>query len=366
MKKHFLISSVIILLLFCGCSNNSSMPEHNFSLGPVNVITYPSSATHYIKDWLPDGKLISVKNGDNWIMFWAEKVSLRTEASTPYPEDHCGKLTIANEVYGNKNDGTVVDKTSGFNENGSWFIGVFPLDNAGKYVGFYHAESHRDDEPGYEGTTGIAHKSIGVTYSEDYGKNWKNSKPIITSSKTKAESSGWSGLGDGCVVYDEKNKRYLCYYQGEVPGSENSICLAMSADPEGKSGSWKKWNGVSFQTEAYNADTGKGGTNVAIRNLNYVPGANPSVMWNHYINKWIMVYQAWNPKAIFISFSKDGINWSYPSKVIGSNDNPIWYPNLISSEGDLTGGKELRLYFSYKQNPVDGKRKLAYCTLTFD
>lgn len=102
----------------------------------------------------------------------------------------------------------------------------------------------------------------------------------------------------------------------------------MSAAPEGKSGSWKKWN--------------------------------------HYINKWIMVYQAWNPKAIFISFSKDGINWSYPSKVIGSNDNPIWYPNLISSEGDLTGGKELRLYFSYKQNPVDGKRKLAYCTLTFD
>lgn len=65
MKKHFLISSVIILLLFCGCSNNSSMPEHNFSLGPVNVITYPSSATHYIKDWLPDGKLISIKNGDN-------------------------------------------------------------------------------------------------------------------------------------------------------------------------------------------------------------------------------------------------------------------------------------------------------------
>ena len=53
----------------------------------------------------------------------------------------------------------------------SWFIGVFPLEKNGNYVGFYHAESHRDNESGYENNKGVAYKSIGVTYSDDYGKN---------------------------------------------------------------------------------------------------------------------------------------------------------------------------------------------------
>ena len=51
------------------------------------------------------------------------------------------------------------------------------------------------------------------------------------------------------------------------------------------------------------------------------------------------------PKTIYIAFSEDGIGWSYPSSVIGSATNPIWYPNLISSQGDLTGGKDLGLHY---------------------
>lgn len=361
MKKNIFKSTVIILLglFFSACSMDYDYPaEHSFSLGPINIVTYPSSATHDIKDWLPDGKLVPVKKGSDWQLFWAEYVDILTVASTPWPEDHAEQLTIANEVYGKKDGNNVVDKITDFNENGSWFIGVYPLNDSGKYVGFYHAESHRDG--------GIAHKSIGVTYSDDYGKTWHDSAPIIVGSQTKSESTGWSGLGDGCVIRDETNNRWLCYYQGKIPGAQNSICLAMSEDPEAKSGTWKKWNGHSFSVEAYNPETKKGGQNYALENLRLKPGANPSVMWNTYLNKWVMVYHGWSPKKVYIAFSKDGINWGYPSSVIGGTDNPIWYPNLISSEGDLVGGKELKLYFSYKQNPISGKRKLAYCTLTFN
>lgn len=371
MKLKSFIPLALLSFLFMNCGTVNYTSEHPFTVGPVTVVTFPSSATNGIKDWIPDGKLIPVKKDDGWLMFWAETMDIRTELlssspnCSPWPEDHAGQLTVANEVYGRKSNKKVTDKIADFNENGSWFIGVFPLNDSGKYVGFYHAESHRDNEPGYEGTPGIAHKSIGVTYSDDYGKTWHDSAPIITASKTKAESSGWSGLGDGCVVYDEVNSRWLCYYQGEVSGRTNSICLAMSEDPEGKSGTWKKWNGHDFSAEAYNPETKKGGENTALNNLNAHPGANPSVMWNHYLNKWIMVYHGWDPKMVYIAFSKDGINWSYPANVIGGKDNPIWYPNLISSEGDLKGGKELRLYYSYQQNPTDGKRKLAYSTLTF-
>lgn len=364
MRKLPIYFSLFMILSMTACSIGEYSPEHKLSLGPITVVNIPSTA-HYGK-YFPDGKLCTVKKDDTWQTFWAECVNIKTEASSPWPEDHVSKLLKSNEVYGKMNYGSnVVDKTTGFNENGSWFIGVFPLNDSGRYIGFYHAESHRDNEPGYEGTTGIAHKSIGVTYSDDFGKTWHDSAPIIVDSKTKSESSGWSGLGDGCVVYDEKNKRWLCYYQGPVSGSTNSICLAMSEDPEARSGTWKKWDGNRFCVEAYNSFTNRGGTNFALRNLNYRPGANPSVMWNHYLNKWVMVYHGWSPKQVYISFSKDGITWSSPARILGSSDNPIWYPNLISAEGDLTGGKDLRLYFSYQQAD-NGKRKLAYCTLTFE
>ena len=29
----------------------------------------------------------------------------------------------------------------------------------------------------------------------------------------KPEKAAWSGLGDHCVVWDEKNRRFLCFFQ---------------------------------------------------------------------------------------------------------------------------------------------------------
>lgn len=97
--------------------------------------------------------------------------------------------------------------------------------------------------------------------------------------------------------------------------------------------------------------------------LDKVTGANPSVMWNTFLNKWVMVYGSWT-KRIYMSFSEDGIVWSAPEKIMGGTDQPAWYPNLISEDGDLKGGEVVKMYWSDNQNDL-GIRDLAYCKIKF-
>lgn len=348
MKKRFIVYTAAALLL-SACSFDYPEAE-NCILGPVTETIQPAG-TFFAGYW-PDGKLNLVKNADDWELFWAEAKDVKTTAATPWPQDHISGLKSSNVVFG-KDISSIKD----FNENGSWFIGVFPLDDHGKYAGFFHAESHWSDD-------GVAHKSIGVTYSNDYGKTWEQGEPIIVDSQPKGSTPGWSGLGDGCVIRDEKNNRWICYYQGKTDFNGNCICMAMSEDPQGRSGTWKKWNGSSFTIDAYDSTTKTGGKNYPISTLAGKGGANPSVMWNTFLNQWVMVYHGWDPKVVYISYSRDAINWTRPAKLLGDKSNPIWYPNLISSEGDKTGGQDVRLYFSYQQQE-NGKRKLAWCTLHF-
>ena len=127
----------------------------NVSMTETKVVEQGENT--FMKGYWPDGKLIPVKKDNSWQLFWSESTDVLTVASTPFPEDHISDLTQENTVWGKE-----FDRTDGFNDGGSWFISIFPLDEPGKYVGFFHAESHWDE-------SGIAHKSIGVVYSDDYG-----------------------------------------------------------------------------------------------------------------------------------------------------------------------------------------------------
>ena len=120
----------------------------NVSMTETKVVEQGENT--FMKGYWPDGKLIPVKKDNSWQLFWGESTDVLTVASTPFPEDHISDLTQENTVWGKE-----FDRTEGFNDGGSWFISVFPLDEPGKYVGFFHAESHWDE-------SGIAHKSIGV------------------------------------------------------------------------------------------------------------------------------------------------------------------------------------------------------------
>ncbi len=104
---------------------------------------------------------------------------------------------------------------------------------------------------------------------------WGERVQILTAHAPKPETAKWSGLVDQCIVWDEKNHRFVCFFQ------ENAIlCMAMSADPEGKPGSWRKWFKGGF------TEPGLGGRATPIAALATHPGANPSVLWDTFLQRW--------------------------------------------------------------------------------
>ena len=311
----------------------------------IDQTTLPSSWVGYF----PDGKFcfLPETDGSGWVCYWGEGDTFRTKAATTHLEDHIASnnwhLAFGRDLNG----------IDGFNNDGSWAIGIHRLES-GKLVGFIHAESHYGN--------GFGFKSIGVTYSSDNGLTWEPGKCILATDYPKPqEADGNGGLGDGCVIWIAKRQQYICYFQ------EDGGCLTMAAssDPEGAAGTWKKWDGEGFTIEGCNQETQLGGRGVPIKGLESVAGSNPSVMWNEYLNCWVMVYSKWGGDA-YISFSKDGINWENPVLLLDTNEQgPPSYPNLVSEQGDLIGGKSMRLYYARNWNEW-GHRELAYRTIEFD
>lgn len=316
-----------------------------FTLSDITIIDQGNAD---MKGYWPDGKLSIVKDNDKYICFWGEKYSYRTEAKTPYPEDQISQMTPSNRVFGQG-----FNHINGFNDGGSWFTGVFEMGD-GRYAGFFHAESHW--------VTGIAYKSMGVAYSSDKGKTWSSGEKILNVNYPKPDEETWSGLGDGCVIYNDTLGKYICYYSANIPDENFKICMAASDAKDGASGTWKKWDGENFTITGYDRTSGTGGIDHKIDGLSSIAGANPSVMWNKYLKRWVMVYASWG-KGIYMSSSTDGLNWETPISIL-ENDELGTYPNLISSEGDLTGGMQIRLYYASNQNEI-AVRDFAYRTITY-
>jgi len=344
-------------------SQSKIIPDPNENYNPNDVtdwgdftmtgqITIPQSGVDLQGFW-PDGKISVVEDSPGkFVLFWGEKYSIRTEGDTPYPEYHISQVVQGNRVFG-----AGIDEQDGFNDGGSWITGVHKLSD-GRWVGFFHAESH------WEGNTGIeAYKSIGVTYSPDKGRTWTEGVKILNVNYLKPNGPTWSGLGDGCVVYNEAREQFICYYTTTIPGEDAKICMAASDDPNGAAGSWKKWDGTGFNVEGYNSVTDTGGADTKIDGLNSHSGGNPSVMYIHYLKKWLMVYAGWD-KVIYLSKSDDGIAWEDPIALTDASKETAAYANLIGDEGDLEGGKTVKLYYARNQNS-QGVRQLAYRIINF-
>jgi len=280
-----------------------------------NPVSYPYFS------YYPDGHISVLPDGNDYIMFWAEFESYRSIGSTQFVEDQI-ILEPNNSVFGRRGNFDTYDN------GGSWLMSVFREEND-KFIGFFHAEDHWYPRNGNT----IAWKSLGVTYSTDKGKTWSEGEQIITSPKEKPESPEWGGSGDCCVVWDHLNNRWLCYYQ------EHNIYMAMSEDPKGAPGTWKKYYNGAF------TEPGLGGNETKVPGLS--PGANPSVHWNTYLEKWVMVWHGWgNSAKINLSVSSDGINWSTPQSIIESEQGgKAWYATIIGNT-DVESGQNARIYYA--------------------
>lgn len=306
--------------------------------------------------WL-DGKItVGRFNGsDRFTIYWSADNSLRQMADTPWLEENLPALTDDMQVFGNG-----FSPVSGFYDGGGWFIGVHQLAD-GRLAGFFHAESH------WRGVSS-AYKSIGVTYSSDNGLTWERGQRILAGAEPKPENpigQGESyGLGDGCVVWNPTLGAWICYYSGYCSDPGNYlITMACSTDPAGAAGTWKKWDGSGFTIEGCNAETQLGGGNVKIAGLDANAGGNPSVMWNTYLGKWVMVYHSWGHR-ICLSMSEDGLTWETPKAIDTDDDASAMYPNLIGEQGDTVGGQAVRLYYAADMDDA-GYRSLAWRKIVF-
>lgn len=319
-----------------------------FYISPLEVIPQPKV---WEGSW-PDARFITIKRGDKWQLYWPQCVTFLTEADTPWVEDHLDKMRDDGNVFG-KGLSSVFE----LNENGSWFNGIFPRGKAGHYVGFFHGESH------WPGAGWTAYKGLGVAYSDDYGYTWHDAAPIIVSPYRKSETPEWSGLGDACVIWDSANERYICYYQTSIDG-KTRLCMAASSDPEGASGTWKKWDGEDFTVEAYNAETKIGGPDTMIDEFKYIAGANPHVIWNTYLGKWTMFFHNWSTKFYYTT-SDDLIHWDSPTIFYNTKGPTISYPSIICEDGEKTCGQSVRLYFAIDLDDIDGIRSIGLRYIDF-
>ena len=290
-------------------------------LSDSEVVTNPVSYPHFA--YYPDGHISVLPDENGYIMFWAEFESHRSIGTSQFVEDQI-RLEPSNAIFGRRGNFDTYDN------GGSWLMSVF-REEGDKLIGFFHAEDHW-----YPHTSNnIAWKSLGVTYSTDEGKTWSEGNQIITSPKDKPETPEWGGSGDCCVVWDHFNNRWMCYYQ------EHNIYMAVSEDPKGAPGTWKKYYNGAF------TEPGIGGQQTKVPGL--TPGANPSVHWNTYLEKWVMVWHSWGTTAwTKISFSNDGINWDTPQSIIGSEiatGGKAWYPTIIG-ETDVKAGQIAKIYYA--------------------
>jgi len=331
------------LLVFLG-NDTTTVTLDDFSLG-FEVTTGPfwpsynytaavnQSSRYAIADnagvpvypWFPDGHISVIPEGTNWMMFWAEYESYRTLGPSQYPQEHFS-LSPDTPVIGYRNR-----DSNTFNNGGSWLMSVH-RQSGNDLIGFIHAEDHWTNPLPNTNSPPFAWKSIGRVTSSDNGQSFGNAVQIITSSNTKPATPQWGGTGDFCIIRDETNSRWVCIFQ------EHYLYAAVSTDPDASPGTWYKWKDGSWNSP------GLGGDCDPI--LSSHAGANPSLHWNTYLNKWIMVWQAWADESIYLSGTTDFINWDPPVKIISPvNGLTAQYVTIIG-DSDVQAGENAWIYWA--------------------
>lgn len=60
---------------------------------------------------------------------------------------------------------------------------------------------------------------------------------------------------------------------------------------------------------------GLGGREGEVKELG-VWGGNPSITWNNYLQRWLMVWHGWDPPNILLSHSQDLLQWAPAVRIV--------------------------------------------------
>lgn len=314
----------------------TDISEHQVVAGSAaSLVTYP---------WTPDGHITFTPEDGQWTLYFPNSSSFRATASNPDPEQVI--LNPTTPILGGRNPNNINHPDSG----GSWLMSVFNVGGNNR-IGLLHNEDHYfelGDPNNY-----IAHKSMAIRCSTDSGITWTNQETVLQSENKNSQTPLWTGLGDGHMVWDWQNSQWMAFFQNGTQSENNKISAAINKSKDASVEGWKKWDSSNFTVNGlsgYGAPLG-----------NSFEGANPSVSWNTYLNKWVMVYGSWEGQ-IMISYADTLPHFSTPKVLIsglsfeGISADKLWYPTLASEvTGSEVTGQENKLYyrFKYMENGMD-------------
>jgi hypothetical protein len=337
---------LLALTLLAGCApegfdnDGEAAPvdttAYQITLGPPEFVPDPGVPNY---TWFPDGHISVLRSTDGLQMYWAGGSSYRTVGADL---EH---MTLSPEK------ALLHEGPSGaFDNGGAWLMSVADLGN-GRMVGFYHAEDR--EWPGHSDTGIIAWKSVARATSDDGGKTWAKQGQVLTSPIEKPTVPTWGGSGDPCVVWDDETERWYCFFQ------EHVLYMAVSEDPEGRAGTWRKFFRGGF------TEPGLGGGNSPIPALQGFRGANPSVLWNDHLERWLMTWHTWEG-SLAVAHSEDLIHWQEPKILLPFQANAKnWYPTIIG-ETDTSAGAEAWLYYAHWPDRDEWQRRFHRRRVTFN
>ncbi|MFZ4778143.1 MAG: hypothetical protein ACOYM3_22455, partial [Terrimicrobiaceae bacterium] len=105
---------------------------------------------------------------------------------------------------------------------------------------------------------------------------------------------------------------------------------------------------------------GLGGRVTPIPSLARHSGGNPSVLWNTFLKRCVMVWHRWEGD-LWISTSENLTDWSPPKRLLAkpSRRGRVLYPTLIG-ESDLVAGQTVMLlYADFPDGRLPDRRFLA-------
>ena len=303
--------------------------------------------------------------------------SINDISTTPYNDPDSATQGIgdagANFVLKANTTPIPVASVTGMRGNGSmydagswWIFNAFRLSQTSQpdadpnsLIGFEHNE---DYFAGSGGGGDCTYKSIGIRYSQDLGKSWTRSVPIVTKGQQTAscdEANRFTGTGDFAAMWNPTRKEWVILAQ------EGPLVMSTSADPLAKPGSWSRIDPVSGQTQPgfIGSTTDEP---LAHGDLQSVAGSNPSIIRDERNQCWHMVYAKWGGGLAYTN-TTDLYRWEIPAIVW---DDPqmtpnTQYPTLVGDEGDtLTTDGKATMYFT-AANHVEWGRPLWSVDLTF-
>jgi hypothetical protein len=234
----------------------------------------------------------------------------------------------------------------------AWIEAVW-VDPTGVSLGWYHQEQEY-----LCGAQRPALPQIGAAISYD-GGNTFHDVGIVLASAERADCRSKNGYfagghGDFTVVLD-RNREYFYFFFGNYGGPVETQGVAVGRMAYGDrfqpAGKVRKFDG-----EGWN-QPGVGGrvepifpaaVSWQLENTDSFWG--PSVHWNTYLEKWVMLLNrsccspGWPQEGIYAAFSADLKGWSKPTKILSDTG---WYPQVLGlgpGETDSVAGRIARLY----------------------